>query len=731
VRNFARSSARPAGAETRRRSARLPLAAAVVALLSLLACAPAGAIVTTVGGTSVGLQPRTSTLGEGNPATFANDTGSVILNGTSVYAVYWDPTNVFHTHHEWLTKIDAFMQQMGANSGALDTIFAPLGQYRDRSNKQATYNTVFKGAYSDTGKYPGALCADPHALLVGAITCLTDAQLRAELQSFIAARGLPTGMNTVYYLITPPGVTVCLDAGSTHCSDFSVSGGEESKGERKSESYKNSFCSYHGYINPNNAVQGDRSTIIYAAVPWTSGTQGNGFQIASSGFYAQGYDCQDGGWSAEKNEENFEKTKEPSAEQKEILEGKKGNAEEKAALESARRLEGPHIQEPNQEPEEGKGEAGDQSAGLADLIVNQIAQEQANIVTDPLLASWQDGTGHEVTDVCRNHFASTAGKTVGGSAAAIGKTEAGTLYNQSLSATNYYINNVFSLSGGDCVGGVGMVPRFTAPNPVNAHEVVGFDGIESTLALLEGKAFGPSGPPTPTFATFAWSFGDGTEARGYAPDAPTCEAPWLSPCAGSIFHSYAYGGTYKVTLTVTDVAGNVSSVMHEVIVNGPAAPAAAGGAGTGAGAGTPGATGTGAGAGAAGPGKPVASAALTSHSLKRALRKGLSVSYSVNEQVAGHFEVLIARSLARRLKLGGAAATGLPAGTPPQLQIAKALLVTTKGGSSVIVISFSKLVAAKLAHAHSVPLLLRLIVRNGSVSNPTSTTVLSSVTLSG
>ena len=91
-----------------------------------------------------------------------------------------------------------------------------------------------------------------------------------------------------------------------------------------------------------------------------------------------------------------------------------------------------------------------------------------------------------------------------------------------------------------------------------------------------------------------------------------------------------------------------------------------------------------------------------SRSLRNALRKGLVVRYSVNEQVAGHFEVLIARSLARRLKLGGAPATGLPAGTPPQLVIAKAILVTTKGGHSTIHIKFSKHVAERLKHTHKV-----------------------------
>jgi hypothetical protein len=57
--------------------------------------------------------------------------------------------------------------------------------------------------------------------------------------------------------------------------------------------------------------------------------------------------------------------------------------------------------------------------------------------------------------------------------------------------------------------------------------------------------------------------------------------------------------------------------------------------------------------------------------------------------------------------------------------------VTTKGGHSVVHIKFSKKVAARLAHAHKAPLMLRLVVRNAASSNPQVTSVLSSITLTG
>ena len=92
-----------------------------------------------------------------------------------------------------------------------------LAQYRDRSNTVAPFQALFKGSYSDTTHYPTGKCTDPEHLSL----CLTDAQLREQLQSFITTHGLPTGMDTIYYLLTPPGVAVCLDEAGTHCSDYS------------------------------------------------------------------------------------------------------------------------------------------------------------------------------------------------------------------------------------------------------------------------------------------------------------------------------------------------------------------------------------------------------------------------------------------------------------------------------------------------------------------------------
>jgi hypothetical protein len=732
---FARLLTSPAplrSASARGRTLAAALAVSVSALL-VFAVAPAGAVVTKVETsagkfTEVGLQPRnmTSVLDGGLGSSFANPNGNPVLHSSDSYVIYWEPGQPEtrrRYHNEWEALVENFLQAVGAESGSLGNVYAVDTQYTDKSNQPASYKSTFRGAYEDDIHYPSAVCTSPGP----ADTCITDTQLQEQLKSFIAEHNLPKGMGTVYYVLLPPGVTLCVDAAATHCSDYSGSA------EETNLSYAESFCSYHSAINPEDTPSGDGNTILYAAIPWTAGGLGSHGVIPETA----AYDCQDGGFNPEsKPAEQKEIAKEKNKSEKEAF--TKADPEEKAKIVETEELEEPHQEEPNQTS--GTGDDGANDAGLADLIINQIAIEQQDIVTNPLLNAWQGQEGGEdleSTDECRNFF---AGGALAGSVTASEETGAGTLSNQAIGGGSYYLNLAFNLSalklgGAPCIGGVSLVPRFTAPNPVNSGEIVGFDGDESDISLAAGIDFSASGAEQENYATFRWNFGDGTsEVKGFAPGAPTCEAPWLSPCAASAFHTYQYGGTYDVKLTITDIGGNTTSVTHELTVNGPPPPSTEQGQGQGG----PAAQTTQSGGGSPAPAPapavvpaPIATALIVPQTLQTALRRGLAVSYSVNEQVAGHFEVLLSRAVARRLGIGGAAAVDLPVGSPAELVIAKAILVTTKGGHSALHIQFSKSTAARLGRAHKVSLMLRLIVRNASPGNPLTTTVLSSITLSG
>lgn len=677
------------------------------ALLALAAALMVGALLAPLAGArvvegeeaQVGLQERSTTLGTaGNPASFDNPTGHPVLPSSNVYAIYWDPA--YYYHGDWQHLIDGFLHNMAAEKGSLATVFGVDDQYTDAAGQHASYSPSFKGAYTDTHPYPTSEnCTDPAPLGEGdAVACLTDTQLHAELQVFIKEHKLPTGMGTVYYLLTPPGVTACLGEGGLEgeCSDYS------GPAETSNPSYRSSFCSYHSYIGSKSELpDGGPNTVLYAVIPWSAGGLGD-YHLAPTN-RTSGYECQAGGYGPNEKQV-WEKEKSPTQ------------------------------QEPNQI---GRGTDGSYDAGLADLIVNQVAVEQQDIVTDPLLNAWQEpATGAEAVDECRDDF----GLTLGGEAKPKEFTEAGTLYNQTLSGGNYYLNDAFDLAalkqgypGIACIPGAALEPQFTVPTPVNAGEIVGFDGSESNVILDAGQGYTAKGTPFQTYPTYHWSFGDGTEFSTSTPGHP---ASIDEPAA---YHAYTYGGTYDVTLTITDTGGNTASVTNRITVAGPpppsppasssSSPASSATSVASSGSGGKGTSGKHRSANSRPLPRPVATAIVASDSLTAALSGGLPVRYSVNQQVAGHFEVMMPTRLARRLHISGAAARELPKGAPKQTVIGYALLVTMRKAHGTIRIQIPKQTGRKLARLHELTLVVRLVVRNASRQKPKMTLLQTAVKL--
>jgi hypothetical protein len=758
----------------------LAILVAGVSLAIALLAAPAGALVMTVEGTKVGIQPRSTLLGGSEinlnekyalePSEFNNPQGNTIVSASKIYAIYWDPTD--HYHSDWQHVIDTFLQSLGHASGHLDNVFAVDAQYTDAANEHALYKSTFQGAYTDTDSYPSSGCTDPEPLnaadLIGpevskkhTQVCLTDRQIQQELELFITQHSLHKGMETIFYILTPPGVTACLGSNASSCSDYKkaprVNGEskeeEEEKNAEELASFEKSFCSYHSDMSASNSSGGE-DTLLYGVIPWTAG--GLGDYHLTENDRTSAFDCQDGGYDpSSKPVEKREKKKEKDA--KEIAEDAEKSLEERVKVAEAELLEGPHPQEPNQVKCPSSDGACD--VGLADLIINQIAVEQQNIVTDPLLDAWQDPHGNEATDECRDWFAPVVSGNVGAQEGSL----AGTLYDQMIEGNSYYLNTAFNLSayklpypGISCIPSVSLLPQFTAPNTVNANETVGFDGMESDITLNADTVFPTEGAPHIGYATYTWNFGDGSApVTGFAPGAPQVNSPgvspcgaaeWEAPCAASSYHSYQYGGIYEVSLTVTDTGGNTATVKEPITVIGPPAPSpeppptptptptptpppTPSTTPTSGGSGGPGGGSSSTGQTSATTPAPVLGAAVTSKSLKKALKSGLPVQYTTNEQVAGNIEVLLESAIAKKLGVKGATATGLPAGTPKSIVVGSAVLVTTKAGHGTIRIKFTSRAAARLKHTRKLKVMLRLFARNASRQSPQTTTMLSTVVL--
>jgi PKD domain-containing protein len=685
----------------------LPLVlVSLAAALAFAFASSAQAQVVSVEGQQYGIQPHATLEDIFSFAPFSNLKygGGPVMGTNATYAIYWDPAvqrvgdpgRPGKYHGDWQQLIDQFLYDIGANNGSLGNVFSLTPQYTEANGTRAAYSSTFRGPIVDRNEYPANGCTDPDEADNENFACFTDQQIRSELQNLIANNRLHAGLGTIFYVLTPPDVTICTDAGGItgHCSDSAKpnpwhveSLTPSLKEEEEEASYKNSFCSYHSVT----ATATPSEPLLYAVIPWVAGTYGTGREIRPHEPPKNGSDCQDG-----------------------------------TGIE----------QQPNQVE---LAPDGAPDHGLPDLLINQIAAEQFATITDPTLNGWTEPlSGNEAPDQCRNWF--EAPPVVQGSGSPDEHTGAGHYFNQTINGHSYYLNTEYNQSaqyyaypGLRCELHNNFVPSFTAANPVNAGDIVGFNGAESDITL-EQSAEPTPGAQSQYRATFSWNFGDGTPVvSGPGFSGPSAS----SPLYASVFHSYQYGGTYQATLTVTDAAGNVAAFSQTITVNGPPPPAPGpggptpngpptGGPGTSSGSGS--GSGSGSTTGSVVPG-PFATATAGNRSLSRALQKGLIINYSVNEQVAGHFEVLLDSATARRLGIQGRKAVGLPAGSPQSLIIGQAILVTTKGGHSSVRIKFSKRTSTRLRRVSKVTLLLRLVVRNAATQNPQSTTVLSPVVL--
>src|SRR5207245_1160457 len=102
-------------------------------------------------------------------------------------------------------------------------------------------------------------------------------------------------------------------------------------------------------------------------------------------------------------------------------------------------------------------------------------------------------------------------------------------------------------------GSVSHPVTVTAPPPPNQPPVAAFT---SSCTQLACNFTSTSSDPDRTIASYRWTFGDGTAAA-------TTQNP---------SHTYTAGGTFTVTLTVTDNQSATGSVSHPVTVTAPPPP---------------------------------------------------------------------------------------------------------------------------------------------------------------
>jgi len=428
----------------------------------LLAAAPAGAFISG----EFGLQQRKPVWVRNGPLQYHH---GPVVHASDSYAIYWDPLELYNS--EWMQLIDRYFRNVGTASGGLGDVFALNAQYGETGygtgpgasetakEAHAANQSTFRGAYSVTDPYPSSGCTES-----ARIACLTDAQIKTELKKVIESGKLPGATGTVpgakstpvYYILTPPGVTVCAPPkgpGSESPSTCSNSTQLEDEAQAINENKithpaETGICGYHSTIEPHGATP-----IVYAVQPWIAGDAGLSIEsfspeIKTTGVSADVLACQDD-------------TK--------------------------------VLEEPNQLS--GLNPFAAYGAGLADVIAGDLANEQSNIVVDPLLNGWYqnasaaEGGSPEEGDMCQFNF----GPPPETPPSPNPQTHAATRSNEEIGSGAYYLQWAFNSSAPftpgehkvdfDCWQGADLLPHITAPNPVNVGDVVGLDANESGITL--------------------------------------------------------------------------------------------------------------------------------------------------------------------------------------------------------------------------------------------------------
>jgi len=160
--------------------------------------------------------------------------GGPVMPSNTDYMVLWSPTGLSAYPAGYVSGLRTFFRDLAHDSGGHQNVDSVSAQYNDLTGAFARYQTTFGGALVDTHPYPAAQC--PAAVPVTA--CLTDAQIQAELEHFVASRGLKTDLSHEYFLLTPPHVETCFSNDPNASPPF----GGCSAGEPSNLAF---FCAYH------------------------------------------------------------------------------------------------------------------------------------------------------------------------------------------------------------------------------------------------------------------------------------------------------------------------------------------------------------------------------------------------------------------------------------------------------------------------------------------------------
>jgi hypothetical protein len=171
--------------------------------------------------------------------------GSVMQPFLKFYLILWDPPTLQNGGSTGFTSTYISVIVNALNGYPGHSIASNNTQYYQTISGVTTYSASLGGAaggYHDTSPYPSSGCSD--SITPG--NCITDSQIRAEINKVIALNGWIPDTSSLFILFTSQGEGSCFDATNASCA------------------YAN-YCAYHSFISGT-------SPIIYANMPYGSVT---------------------------------------------------------------------------------------------------------------------------------------------------------------------------------------------------------------------------------------------------------------------------------------------------------------------------------------------------------------------------------------------------------------------------------------------------------------------------
>ncbi len=160
-----------------------------------------------------------------------------VMRTNTTYAIYWSPSD-HSIDPSYETAVNQYLADVAAASGTQTNVYSVTTQYFD-STGFVSYGSTFGGSDVDTDPFPTSGCQVTP-------TCLTDSQLQTEIQKVITAKGWTDGPDSLFFILTPDGVSSCFNTSGTECST-------------------NFYCAYHSGFTGTNG-----QPVLYANEPYAA-----------------------------------------------------------------------------------------------------------------------------------------------------------------------------------------------------------------------------------------------------------------------------------------------------------------------------------------------------------------------------------------------------------------------------------------------------------------------------